>query len=59
MKFVLTDAAHHIEKIIELNTITDIMALINKYDYPIIFYDEKDYPEYNYPIIKIYNDYLE
>ena len=57
MNFILLKASGGIEKKIEINSVEDIMKLIHEYQYPIIISNETYY--YNYPTIKIYDDYIE
>lgn len=61
MNFILINAQRTLEKKIEINTVEEIMNLIKKYDNAIIFYPEHDYYNsfYNYPVIQIYDDYIE
>ena len=57
MNFILLKASGGIEKKIEINSVEDIMKLIHAYQYPITISNETYY--YNYPTIKIYDDYIE
>lgn len=57
MKFVLVDAAGTREEIVEINTIEELMNLANQEDHPIIFYSTTR--AYRYPVLEIYNDYIE
>ena len=62
MNFVLINAQRTLEKKIAINTIEEIMNLIKKYNNAIIFYPKNDYyysSLYNYPVIQIYDDYIE
>lgn len=62
MNFVLLKASDGTEKKIEINTIEEIMNLIKEYNNAIIFYPKNDYyysSIYNYPVIQIYDDYIE
>lgn len=61
MTFVLINANRTLEKKIEINSIEQMMALAEKYNNAIIFYPKSDYYSslYNYPVIQIYDDYIE
>jgi len=61
MNFVLINAQGTLEKKIEVNTVEEIMNLIKEYNNAVIFYPEHDYYSslYNYPVIQIYDDYIE
>ncbi len=60
MNFMLINTRSTLKKI-EINTIEEVMNLIKEYDNAIIFYPEDSYYSslYNYPVIKIYDDYIE
>lgn len=57
MKFALVDAAGTRDEFVEINTIEELVNLANREDHPIIFYstDRAD----RYPVLEIYNDYIE
>lgn len=57
MNFVLTKASGGLEKKIEINSVKELMDLINEYQDPIIISPENYL--YKYPIITIYDDYIE
>ncbi len=61
MTFVLINAKRTLEKKIEVNTVEEIMNLIKEYNNAIIVYPEDDVYSYryNYPVIEIYDDYIE
>ena len=61
MTFILINASRTLEKKIEINSIEQMMALAEEYDNAIIFYPKRDYYNslYNYPVIQIYDDYIE
>ena len=62
MKFVLTHVAPgYQDKVIEVNSIEELYQLTNHEDAPIIIYPASSYESnnYNYPVLKIYDDYLE
>lgn len=61
MTFVLINANRTLEKKIEINSIEQMMALAKEYNDAIILYPKSDYCSslYNYPVIQIYDDYIE
>lgn len=61
MTFVLINANRTLEKKIEINSIEQMMNLIKEYNNAVILYPETDYYSslYNYPVIQIYDDYIE
>ena len=62
MKFVLTHAASgYQDEVIEVNSIEELYQLTNHESAPILIYPASDYVSYNYnyPVLKIYDDYLE
>lgn len=61
MTFVLINANRTLEKKIEINSIEQMMALAEEYNNAIIFYPKDSYYNslYNYPVIQVYDDYIE
>lgn len=59
MKFILTKASNSaLERPIEINTIQELMALIEEYDESIIIIPTNQ-TIFKYPEIRIYDDYVE
>lgn len=59
MKFVLTKASNSaLERPVEINTIQELMALIEEYNESIIIIPTSQ-TIFKYPEIKIYDDYIE
>lgn len=57
MKFALVDAAGTRDEFVEINTIEELVNLANQEDHPIIFYSTNSSDRY--PVLEIYNDYIE
>lgn len=62
MKFVLlraSDGAY--EKVIELNSLEELTQLANDEGYCILIHPKNDYVSgrMNYPVLQVYDDYLE